>query len=249
MLKKILQGFSLILSFLSYWRILVSGVVIFLWLTGCNDGGSAEAERTDTAETSTIDSSAAVNSFKTATLGYSYPQKIMRGKSKSINVYVSVSNPAGEVEDTLRKIATIQKEVVNGNDSVIVETTSIVFYKYLTVKLIDRDKVFDITQIHDNERQLVDTVNGNTWRWVIKTNTDQNVARLILKISAEKPDRIFDDKDLAINVLIDNSGLLRRLWIWLQDHPESLLTLIIIPIFIYLWRSIFGKKKDKRSYY
>ncbi|OQP45410.1 hypothetical protein A4R26_32260 [Niastella populi] len=79
------------------------------------------------------------------------------------------------------------------------------------------------------------------WRWCISTNTDQKIAKLILKVSAEQPNEILKDKDIQIEV--DNSTWLRSIRVFLQDNPEAFLSLLVIPLLIWLYRLAFGRKK------
>lgn len=186
-------------------------------------------------------------SKKNAILGYSYPGKIFRNSQKSINVYVSINNSTGEIKDTLKNLIRLQQEIIDGTDTTHIETENIIFYKYLKVRLIDPDSVFKITKIHDSDRQEIDTIVGNRWRWNITTDSDIPSATLILKISAEQPNEILNDKNIIIHIEVDNLTIFRKIWIYLIDNPNIVVTLILIPLIAYLGKRLLEKKKKEAA--
>jgi len=168
---------------------------------------------------------------KTATLGYSYPVKMFRGESKNINVYVLIRNQQSRVRDTLQVI--VDEQSIGDGDSVAINITNVIWYKTLSIELIDPANDFSITPVHNSNKQIIDTIDGNRWRWAIKTATDKKVTELILKIVAEKEDGTtnkFDDKTIHIEIQIDRN-IVRRFINYLTDNPA-----VSVPILV----SLFG---------
>jgi len=186
-----------------------------------------------------------VKKMKSGILGYSYPDHIRRSTSKSINVFLSVVNNQEEIRDTLKKTIVLQQEIVEMEDTIHLETTAVILYKYLTVTLVDPDTVFRVTQIHNKNRQLIDTLHGNKWRWNISTNSDRSSGLLILKIVSEGPNEVLDDRNLNIHIDINNSSLFRRIWIYLLDNPAIIVTVILIPVIAFFAKRWLDRKKNK----
>jgi|SRR5688572_13320808 len=168
---------------------------------------------------------------KSATLGYTYPVKMYRGESKNINVYVLIRNQESRIRDTLKAI--VNEQSLSDGDSVSINITNVIWYKTLSITLIDPAGDFTITPIHNSDLQTIDTVDGNWWRWSVKTTTDKKITEMILKVIAKKEDGTadrLDAKTIHIEIRIDRN-IVRRFVNYLTDNPG-----VSIPILV----SIFG---------
>jgi hypothetical protein len=186
---------------------------------------------------------------RSATLGYSYYPHMKRGETKDVNVYISVRHPGSRVIDTLKVIVAEQNDPPqNKNDTTVIDTINVIFYKAIEVSLIDPAKDFEVVQIHNSNLQEIDTEAGNKWRWTITTNTDKPKAKLILKVVATKPNGItsrFNDKTISINIQLDRRTAWRKLIDYLYDNPA-----VSVPILVgffgfigYLIKYWLGRKK------
>ena len=200
------------------------------------DATPTTKNRVDTVTVVPVDSTAVppVNlpgTRKSATLGYSYPLKMYRGESKNINVYVLIRNQEGRIKDTLKAI--VNEQSSNDGDSVSIVVTNVIWYKTLSINLIDPAGDFTITPVHNSDKQVIDTIDGNWWRWAIKTTTDKKVTEMILKVIAEKEDGTtdrLDAKTIHIQIQIDRN-IMRRFINYLTDNPA-----VSVPILV----SLFG---------
>lgn len=189
---------------------------------------------------------------KSAILGYSYPVTLLRSATDYINVFVTISHPERLVRDTLEKISKSQNIFHINNDTVVIYPNNIFLYKFLTVTLLDPNGDFKMTPVHDSNRQEIDTIAGNSWRWSLTTTTTQPSARLILKVTAESAGSAtipLQQTDIPIKVLIDNSNYGRRIWIYLTDNLGwtlgGIATLITGIFSFYALR--FYNRKDKQK--
>ncbi|HEX6848069.1 MAG TPA: hypothetical protein VF144_13895 [Chitinophagaceae bacterium] len=172
---------------------------------------------------------------KSATLGYSYPVKMHRGESKNINVYVLIRNQEGRIRDTLRTI--VNEQSSEDGDSVNIFVTNVIWYKTLSINLIDNAGDFIITPIHNSDKQVIDTIDGNWWRWAIKTTTEKKVTEIILKVVAEKEDGTtdrLDAKTIHIQIQIDRN-IVRRFVYYLTDNPAVSIPIVVSLIGFLGW--------------
>ena len=168
---------------------------------------------------------------KSATLGYSYPVKMYRGEAKNINVYVLIRNQESRIRDTLKAI--VNEQSPDDDDSVTINITNVIWYKTLSITLLDPAGDFTIMPVHNLDKQTIDTIDGNKWRWSIKTTTDKKITEMILKVVAEKEDGTidhFDDRTIHIQIQIDRN-IIRRFINYLTDNPA-----VSVPILV----SLFG---------
>ncbi len=188
---------------------------------------------------------------KQATLGYSYPTKMTRGLSSDFNVFVSLINNQSKVLDTLQKI--VAKQMTDDKHSDVkhvMEATNIFLYRKLKVELLDPDKAFELTPVHANSEQQVDEEGDNKWRWNVKPLTNTKEARLILKITAERPNGNSEpivDETIHIRINIDEGQFVRNTWIYVLDHYEWFLTVILVPLVSFLGKRWFDRKKKKEG--
>lgn len=214
---------------------------------------NSESTSLDTAE----DNSSAIVSTvenpmkKQATMGYSYPTKMTRGQSSDFNVFVSLVNSQSKVLDTLQKI--VAKQMADDNNASVkhvMEATNIFLYHKLKVELLDPDKAFELTPVHNNSEQVVDEFGDNKWRWNVKPVANRKDARLILKVIAERPNGNSEpivDETIHINVNIDEGMFVRNIWIYALDHYEWFLTAILVPLITFLGKRWFDRKKKNEG--
>ncbi|MEO5562728.1 MAG: hypothetical protein ABIR18_04815 [Chitinophagaceae bacterium] len=251
-------------SLFNYLTILCISVV----LTGsmsCNNDGETRPDMMDSAATDPTTSPDSIivispdtthtaelpqGSRKSATLGLSYFPVMHRNETKDVNVYVSVKFPSSLVRDTLRSIVIEQTNHYADHDTSIIYTINVIWYKTLDITLVDPAGDFTITPIHPANNQIVDTINGNRWRWTITTKTDKKVVTMIMKVIAAKEDGTidrFDDKTIVIKVKIDKNVV--RVFIdYLLDNPKVSIT-ILVSLFGFLgWYIKYRMdKKNKKA--
>lgn len=184
---------------------------------------------------------------RTGELGYSYKPKMKRNSTQTIRVLVKIKNPQSAVTDQLKQITIdedqpLQSEIAN----YVFKSIDVSIYKYLSITLTDPAGDFKIDSLSPGSRQLIDTLNGNKWEWAISTNTDKKTTVLILNIIAEKPDGVIDNfspRRIAINIQLERD-FFRKMYDFIHDDPEWLLTTLIIPAFVWFRKRYFDKKSS-----
>lgn len=183
---------------------------------------------------------------RSGVLGYSYFKSMRQNETRNINAYVTIINSSTWVIDTLKEITSeILPERKSDTSSIFTE--NIVLFKSLNIDLLDPNSDFVIKPVHENSRQVIDSLAGNFWTWAITPKTNKAKSRLILRVVAERPDgsqQVFRAKEIPINISLDR-GLLRTVYLWLYNNPEKTLVLILIPLAALFWRKItglFGRK-------
>ena len=199
----------------------------------------------------TTKSESSVPKKKSARLAYNYSSEMKRNVSEDINVYVSIVNSGSFVKDTLMKIVAQQKNPgarKANTDSIV--TANILLYKRIKVELIDPDAAFKIDSVYGNGWQDVDSIGDNRWRWSVKPLTDQPNAKLVIKVVAKTPAGAIEDiDDRTFFIKVEMTGpfqMFRTWWIYLQDHPELFLTVIIIPLIAFFGKRYFDRKKEQK---
>lgn len=183
---------------------------------------------------------------KSAVLGYSYIREMERYETKNINVYISVNNPGSFIVDTLKKIIKSQASDLSDTAMAALDTQNVSFYKYLDIKLIDPDSAFKITRIHSQDKQIIDSLMDNRWRWTIRALTENPQALLILKVIAERPNgnvERLQDINIPIRIkIVPPQNVIRKIWAFLGDNPEYFLTAILIPLAVYFGKKVLDRK-------
>lgn len=185
--------------------------------------------------------------LKTATLGWAYPVNIKRYESKSVNVFLSVNNPASEIQKFIKNEILSQQQIIEQSDTMNVSTERIRYYEYVTVALLDPEKKFTLTAVHDNDRQKVDSIAGNKWRWNIFTTTEAPTATLILTIKAEGPGQLLVDKNIIVHVQIGQTNFFRRMWIFATENPGVTFTTLLVPLIIFVARRVYNRARNKSN--
>lgn len=188
---------------------------------------------------------------KPAMMAYSYYPAMERNISQDINVFVSVRKSFLKLKDSITKIITLEKQVLNkikAKDSIV--PININIYKALKIELIDPDKAFNITNIHENSRQEIDSSGDYRWHWSVTPITNLSEARLIIKVGAEAPNgtvKTIDDKTIYIKVKIKNRQIIRDIWIYLMDNPQFIIAAILLPLIGYFGKRYIERKRAKKS--
>jgi len=182
---------------------------------------------------------------KQAVLGYSYFKEMKRKETKYIHAFISVTHADSKVKDTLKALNAADG-LQKGNDTTSIFTKNMNLYRFVDISLVNTsDSGFEIVKIHDADRQLIDSVAGNHWEWAVTPITEEKTGVLVLKVVAEKPDgskEAFQAQSIPIKIAIQRN-LLRRVWAYMIDNPGIVLTAILIPLFGFIGRSIFNKRK------
>jgi len=189
---------------------------------------------------------------KSARLAYNYSSEMKRNISEDINVYVSIVNSGSFVKDTLMKIVAQQKNPNKHKtraDSIV--CANILLYKRIKVELIDPDAAFKIDSVYGSGWQDIDSIGDNRWRWSVKPLTDQPNAKLVIKVVAKSPAGAIEDiDDRTFYIKVEMTGpfqMFRTWWIYLQDHPELFLTVIIIPLIAFFGKRYFDRKSKEQK--
>ena len=189
---------------------------------------------------------------KSARLAYNYSSEMKRDVSEDINVYVSIVNSGSFVKDTLMKIVAQQKNPNNHKtkaDSIV--CANILLYKRIKVELIDPESSFKIDSVYGNAWQDVDSIGDNRWRWSVIPLTNHPMAKLVIKVVAKTPAGAVEDiDDRTFYIKVKMTGwmqMLRDWWIYLQDHPELVVTVILIPVIAYFGKRYFDRKSKEQK--
>ncbi len=183
------------------------------------------------------------------TLCYSYFTSIAINETKDVNVVVSMDK---ESDIMIRKIQNIVEEqegkiiedIKNDSQACI----KIKEYKTLAVELIDISKCFEIIS-NDSQTQDLDRTSDINWRWTIKPkkDIDSEIARLVIRITGGGEDgktRKIKEKDIRLDIKIPPISFWRKMLVFLYNNPELLLTLLLIPLFKYLFGLIKSKNVE-----
>lgn len=168
-----------------------------------------------------------------------------QNETRNIYAYVTINHPQSAVQSILQEINSEDIPPARENDTASIYTKNILLYKYLDVSLIDPAGQCIITPVHESNRQLIDTVQGNSWQWAVTPKTKEKQVRLILKINAEKPDgssNSLGSRNIAIDISLE-INFFRSMWTWLYDNPEKLLVLILIPLVAFFGGKFFNRNK------
>lgn len=229
-------------------------------LSGCG-GAPQNVESSSgsviTSDTSSIQRSLPMNTgiaignkIRKAVFGYSFFKNIQENETRNINAYVTILNGLSKVIDTLKQI-NAEDIPERKNDTSTIITKNIFVFKALTVHLVNAGDSDFIIKPFADARQIIDSVNGNSWTWAVTPLTSQEHTRLIMNVVAEKPDgsrEPFSTINIPIDIKLDTS-INRTLWQWMMANPEKVLTIILIPLIIFFWKQITGlfKKKDPEN--
>jgi hypothetical protein len=182
-----------------------------------------------------------------AVFGFSFFRNMQEHETRNIDAYVSIVNGLSKVIDTLKNI-NANDIPVRKNDTATVFARNIFIFKALTVSVVNAGDSDFIIKAFAEPHQIIDSVNGNSWTWAVTPRTSKTYGRLIMNITAERPDGThepFNTINIPIIISLDKS-INRTIWQWMMDNPEKVLTIILIPLIIFFWKQITGlfKKKD-----
>ncbi|HSZ35253.1 MAG TPA: hypothetical protein VK772_18200, partial [Puia sp.] len=180
-----------------------------------------------------------------ALLGYSYFKKIQQGRSKDINVFVSIKFPASRIVDTLTKLSKPESGEFK-NDTATVATEifedNLADCDSVDVTLTDPSAAFKIDSF-GLTRQPIAAL--SRWTWAVTPLTNLKKANLILNATPRRKDgspKTIDPKVIIIEIEIV-PGFFRNLWIYINDNPWTIMTVIIIPLAVFLGKRLFKTQK------
>jgi len=189
-----------------------------------------------------------VDSAKEAILGYSYFKKMQQGNSKDINVFVSIKFPASTLIDTLKKI-NIPETGEFKNDTPSIATSmfpnNISDCDSVDVTLTDPERSFNIDTLGSTRQPVAEL---SRWTWAVTPVTDNKSAKLILNavpIRKDHSTRNINPEVIIITVEIVPS-FFRKLWIFINNNPWTIITVIIIPLIAFFGKRLFGSKNQKK---
>jgi hypothetical protein len=197
-----------------------------------------------------------------ATLGFSYYPVIPQNETRDLRVFVKVQGKPSEVRQSIRQIEKEDLEFTKINDSsVVCIIKNIEAYKKLSIKpLYDFDD-FKITKVDDAEplsqadpnEQTLDLENGNYWHWKVKAIAKTaHLGNITLLIRAETPEgQKLKLAERQINIKIDiNEPQLtfgQKIYRFADSHFKEILSLIVIPLVIYLFNIIRKRVKGGQT--
>ncbi len=197
-----------------------------------------------------------------ATLGFSYYPVIRQNETRDLRVFVKVQGKASDVRQSIRKIEQEDLEFTKINDSsVVCIIKNIEAYRKLSIKpLYDFDD-FKITKVDDAEplsqndpnEQVLDFEHGNYWHWKVKAIAKTaHLGNITLLIKAETPagQRLkLAERQINIKIDINEPELTfgQKLYKFADSHFKEILSLIVIPLVIYLFNMIRKRVKPKES--
>jgi len=183
------------------------------------------------------------------TLAYNYPRKIRQGSTAIIYVHVNVKAPS-VVKAELKEIIANEYDSSINHDTVVY-TIFIKPYKYLTVRIEDPGHIFSINDSLHPARQMIDTLNGNDWKWTLTTKSNEKNALLIIHSQGENSDssglQAIDDKNISMQIELDND-IGRGVISYFTENPGDFALKVLLPFFSFLaalfWFIVKRKSKD-----
>lgn len=187
-----------------------------------------------------------------AVFGYSFFKKIQQNESRPVYAYVSIINAISKVIDTLKQINATEIPERKSDTAVIFARNMFVF-KAISVHLINAGDSDFIIKSFSEPRQIIDSLDGNSWSWEVTLLTHKKNSKLIMNVVVEKPDgsrEPFSIINIPIVIQLDKQ-IGRIIWDWIMRNPEKAITIIIIPFIIFFRKQItcvFKKSRySKRS--
>ena len=193
---------------------------------------------------------------KTAVLGYSYFSHMRQDETRNIyanvvavNQGVSVNKLKDSIIADLKEINEQIAEKRKSDTASYFTKENILFYKSLTITLLDPGNNFKIDSLGISGTQLIDTNDNNKWQWAVMPKTSAKEGRLIIKVNAQREDgsqKLIDTREISISIQLE-TNFWRETITWLRTNPEKLLVLILIPLFAFFGKRIFDRKKANET--
>ncbi len=200
---------------------------------------------------------------KNAVLGFSYFPQIPQDETRDLRVFVKVQSNDRQVTDKLKAIEKEDLEFTKTDDSsVVCIVKNIEAFKKLSIKPIYDTEDFRITRVDDDvqsfydtdpNEQILDFRNGNYWHWKVKAIAKSpHMGNVTLLIKAETPQgqKIkLAERQINIKIGIDapKLSLSRKAYQFADAHFKEILSLIIIPLALYLFNLIRKKYMLKKE--
>ncbi len=182
------------------------------------------------------------------TLAYKYPKTLKQKESgKYIYVNVNVKDVQSVIRDLKADIVEFKQDDLKKEDTEVIKTVTIKPYRYITVTLQSYSPALKIDSTDgQSATQLIDTVNGNKWKWHVSTDTGTGKVNVVLHVTGYNVEgeakTVITERNIPMQIKLEMNPM-PKMWTWLVDHPQSFLTLLIIPFF--KWLGGFIKKKKE----
>lgn len=182
------------------------------------------------------------------TLAYKYPKTLKQKESgKYIYVNVNVKDVQSVIRDLKSDIVEFKQDDLKKEDTEVIKTVTIKPYRYITVTLQSYSPALKIDSTDgQSATQLIDTVNGNKWKWHVSTDTGTGKVNVVLHVTGYNVEgeakTVITERNIPMQIKLEMNPM-PKMWTWLVDHPQSFLTLLIIPFF--KWLGGFIKKKKE----
>lgn len=200
---------------------------------------------------------------KNAVLGFSYFPQIPQDETRDLRVFVKVQSNDRQVKDKLKAIEKEDLEFTKTDDSsVVCIVKNIEAFKKLSIKPVYDTEDFRITRVDDDvqsfydtdpNEQILDFRNGNYWHWKVKAIAKSpHMGNVTLLIKAETPQgqKIkLAERQINIKIGIDVPKLSfsQKAYQFADAHFKEILSLIIIPLALYLFNLIRKKYMLKKE--
>ena len=176
---------------------------------------------------------------KSAALSISFPYVMKQQETRDLRVFMSIKFPEAQIKAQMEKIQRSEMAFsdIKSKDTII--TRIIELYKNVSVKIMYDPKDLEITPIKGNEKQLVDSINGNYWYWHVKAISDKPAVLVTVSINAERFAGDSDDltvTNIPIKIGIDNITGLRKAWNWVISNPGYSIPSILVPFILFLFK-------------
>lgn len=190
---------------------------------------------------------------KTASLGFSYFNKMKQNETKDFRVFVQIDGKGNIIYQEIRN-----KEKIEGPDEYNTDTSKIIIlpYKidvYEKLKILLEGDSADFKIIpQTQEEQKLDLVNGNHWHWHLRAvASSERVAQITMKILAFKlggDTVLLPQKQVKIKIAINKPDQLpvsfwTKVLDWIGNNIQYVLGSLVIPFIIWL----YGQRKKRKQ--
>lgn len=197
---------------------------------------------------------------KNAVLGFSYYPQIPQNEERDLRVFVKIQSNDQEITKNLKEAEKEDLQFTKTEDSsVVCIVKNIQAYKKLSIKPVYDTTDFRIIRVDeevqglkDVNEQTLDFINGNYWHWKIKAiSPSAHVGNITLLIRAETPEgQTFKlaERQIKIKIGIDKPPLTfwEKGYNFFNEHFKEFLSLIIIPLALYLFTVLKNKFTAKK---
>jgi hypothetical protein len=220
--------------------------------SGGNQGATVNSSAQSGSTSDTTSNSEKIKG-KSASLAYCFHKEMYKGETQDLFVTLGINRSKSFVIKKIRADEAEQMELIEKYDSCEVHAIEIKVYEYLTITILYDSSDFKIQAIKTSENQKIDTIDGNSWHWMLTAISEKPSATITLVIDGVKPngDKCqFPNKTIPIKIRIKADNVFRRFIDYLSEHPEYTVPSIIVPligVLFTLWRERKKKRKKKSA--